>query len=117
MCTFILAPIIGHVGDGNFHSLIMIDPNNEHELAAAKELAHRMAQYVQQQYNCFKYIIIFRRAMAVGGTCTGEHGIGHGKRSLLEEEIGTVGIETMKTIKKALDPNGIMNPGKIFKTF
>ena len=55
MCTFTLAPIIGHVGDGNFHSLIMIDPNNEHELAAAKELAHRMAQYVQQQYNFYIY--------------------------------------------------------------
>ncbi|XP_065913311.1 probable D-lactate dehydrogenase, mitochondrial isoform X2 [Dysidea avara] len=92
-----VAPIIGHVGDGNFHSLILLEPDNDEELAAAKELAFRMA----------------KRAMAVGGTCTGEHGIGRGKMKLLEKEAGAAGIATMKNIKLALDPNGIMNPGKI----
>ncbi|ELT94889.1 hypothetical protein CAPTEDRAFT_177524 [Capitella teleta] len=94
----LLGPIVGHVGDGNFHTLLLIDPEDESERKIAKDLANRMAQ----------------RALAVGGTCTGEHGIGIGKRHLLAEELGQVGIQTMRSIKEALDPKGIMNPGKVF---
>ncbi|KAL5466820.1 hypothetical protein EMCRGX_G030971 [Ephydatia muelleri] len=95
----IAAPIIGHVGDGNFHSLLLVDPNNSEELQMAKDLGVRMA----------------RRAMAAGGTCTGEHGIGRGKMELLEEEMGPVGIGLMRSIKNVLDPLHIMNPGKIIR--
>ncbi|KAK2186461.1 hypothetical protein NP493_199g03023 [Ridgeia piscesae] len=87
--------IVGHVGDGNFHALIAI--NNEKELHEVKHLADDMAQY----------------ALDVGGTCTGEHGIGLGKRHLLEKELGEVGIDVMKQLKRALDPKNIMNPGKV----
>lgn len=95
--SMLTAPIIGHVGDGNFHCLLLIDPNNREELQTAKDLGYRMA----------------RRAMAAGGTCTGEHGIGRGKMELLEEEMGSVGINLMRQIKKVIDPLNIMNPGKV----
>ncbi|XP_077996560.1 putative D-lactate dehydrogenase, mitochondrial [Glandiceps talaboti] len=90
-------PMVGHVGDGNFHVVYVIDPNKPEELETAKRLADKMA----------------RKALSFGGTCTGEHGIGIGKKQLLVEEIGDTGIQTMKQIKAALDPKNIMNPGKV----
>ncbi|XP_048403159.1 probable D-lactate dehydrogenase, mitochondrial isoform X1 [Stegostoma tigrinum] len=90
-------PIVGHVGDGNFHCLVMMDTQNEDEMTRIKEFTNRLA----------------RRALAMHGTCTGEHGIGLGKRQLLAEEIGAVGMKVMKDIKAVLDPKNIMNPGKV----
>ncbi|AGT09514.1 FAD-binding oxidoreductase [Paracoccus aminophilus] len=92
----LLGPILGHVGDGNFHATILLDPENAEELAAAKRVATRMAE----------------RAIAVGGTISGEHGIGLGKRDLMALQHGEAG-GVMAAIKRALDPNGIMNPGKL----
>jgi D-lactate dehydrogenase (cytochrome) len=92
-----LAPIVGHVGDGNFHMLILIDPMSEREIASAKALQGRMVE----------------RAIAMEGTCTGEHGIGLGKIGYLTDELGEA-VDVMRSIKTALDPHGLMNPGKIF---
>ncbi|XP_051884148.1 LOW QUALITY PROTEIN: probable D-lactate dehydrogenase, mitochondrial [Pristis pectinata] len=89
--------IVGHVGDGNFHCLMVVDPEDKDEKRRMKELTDRLA----------------RRALAMHGTCTGEHGIGLGKRELLTEEIGAVGMQVMREIKAALDPKHIMNPGKV----
>ncbi|MFD2523340.1 FAD-binding oxidoreductase [Emticicia soli] len=94
--TGILAPILGHVGDGNFHLTIVIDPNDAEEFARAKALNKRLVE----------------RALAMEGTCTGEHGIGIGKLSYMPLEHGDA-INTMWAIKKALDPLNIMNPGKL----
>lgn len=91
------APIVGHVGDGNFHMLILVDPANEAEIAGAKALQARMVA----------------RAIAMDGTCTGEHGIGLGKIDYLQDELGE-SVAVMRSIKAALDPRGLMNPGKIF---
>ena len=96
--TGLLAPIVGHVGDGNFHVIFLVDPDDPEELARAEAAADRMA----------------RRAIALGGTCTGEHGVGHGKRRLLALEHGDEGVRLMRMVKAAFDPDGIMNPGKIF---
>jgi D-lactate dehydrogenase (cytochrome) len=93
----LFAPIIGHVGDGNFHSTMFIAPGNEAMLAKALELDHRMVE----------------RALAMGGTCTGEHGIGIGKLKHMRNEHGDGAVNAMKAIKSALDPQNIMNPGKI----
>jgi D-lactate dehydrogenase (cytochrome) len=93
----LIAPIVGHAGDGNFHTLILIDPTDPAELARAKALHERMVL----------------RALALEGTCTGEHGIGFGKIAFMAREHGAA-VETMRAIKQALDPQGIMNPGKIF---
>lgn len=91
------APLLGHVGDGNFHVCFIMDPDAPDQVEEAERLHRRMVE----------------RALAMGGTCTGEHGIGLGKRELLMEETGAA-IDVMATIKKALDPDNILNPGKIF---
>ena len=90
--------ILGHVADGNFHAFIITDPNKPEELPAVRELTHHMTDAI----------------IDMGGTCTGEHGIGAGKISSLEKEAGPGSIAVMASIKNALDPNGILNPGKIF---
>nr|XP_054749420.1 probable D-lactate dehydrogenase, mitochondrial isoform X2 [Lytechinus pictus] len=89
--------IVGHVGDGNFHCLLLLDKDNDDDFKKAKEFTS----------------ILGRRAISAGGTCTGEHGIGLGKKDLLTEEIGDVGIHVMKQIKHTIDPLNIMNPGKV----
>jgi D-lactate dehydrogenase (cytochrome) len=90
--------LVGHVGDGNFHCVYVFDPANEAEVAEAERLAGRIAT----------------RALAMGGTCTGEHGIGYGKMKYLEAEHGPA-LEVMRAIKRALDPDNRMNPGKMVK--
>ncbi|HEY2135992.1 MAG TPA: FAD-linked oxidase C-terminal domain-containing protein [Xanthobacteraceae bacterium] len=93
----LLAPIVGHVGDGNFHALILVDPASPDEIARAQALHERMVL----------------RALDLDGTSTGEHGIGTGKIAFLERELGE-SVDVMRAVKHALDPAGIMNPGKIF---
>jgi D-lactate dehydrogenase (cytochrome) len=95
--TDIPAPILGHVGDGNFHVIFVTDPEKPEEIAMAKHLNNRLVE----------------RALAMGGTCTGEHGIGMGKIEALRSELGEA-VDLMRSIKQALDPQNIMNPGKIF---
>jgi D-lactate dehydrogenase (cytochrome) len=91
-------PLVGHAGDGNFHLNFIFDPNDPRELAEIKELNARLV----------------RRALALGGTCTGEHGVGLGKIDYLTEEHGEA-VEVMKAIKRALDPDNRMNPGKVVR--
>ncbi|MEX0309177.1 MAG: FAD-binding oxidoreductase, partial [Tateyamaria sp.] len=93
----LLAPIVGHVGDGNFHSLVLIDMENADEVARAEEFTAFLAD----------------EAIRMEGTCTGEHGIGQGKMPYLIKELGAT-VEYMAAIKTALDPLNIMNPGKVF---
>jgi D-lactate dehydrogenase (cytochrome) len=95
--SFLIAPLVGHVGDGNFHLGFLIDRDDPKELAEAERLNERLVM----------------RALAMDGTCTGEHGIGLGKMKFLVAEHGE-GVAVMRQIKKALDPDNIMNPGKIF---
>lgn len=94
----LLAPIFGHVGDGNFHALILVDPNDAEEVERAEGVAHRLAE----------------RAIAMQGSCTGEHGIGITKQHFMEVEHGANSVDVMRAIKAALDPKQLMNPGKIF---
>ncbi|WP_110670071.1 FAD-binding oxidoreductase [Salinicola halophilus] len=92
----LVAPLLGHVGDGNFHLVVAVDRESEEELATLAAFNRRLIE----------------RALDAGGTCTGEHGIGTGKRVYMEAEHGE-GWAVMRTIKQALDPLGIMNPGKL----
>jgi D-lactate dehydrogenase (cytochrome) len=91
------ATILGHVGDGNFHVVFSIDPDAPDELGEVKAINARLV----------------RRALDMDGTCTGEHGIGLGKQEWLVEELGPA-VDLMRSVKRALDPQGILNPGKIF---
>jgi D-lactate dehydrogenase (cytochrome) len=93
----LIAPIVGHVGDGNFHVLVLMDQNNPVEIARAEEFVSRLN----------------KRAIGMDGTCTGEHGIGQGKIPYLAAELGE-SVEFMRMIKRALDPDNILNPGKVF---
>ncbi len=93
----ILAPIVGHVGDGNFHLTLLVDMDDADEVKRAKALSERLVE----------------RALAMDGTCTGEHGVGQGKMKYLLAEHGAAALAAMASIKRALDPQNILNPGKI----
>lgn len=92
----LMGTILGHVGDGNYHTALLVEPGNAEELAEAKSLAHRMAT----------------RALQLGGTVTGEHGVGQGKMKYMAEEHGDA-WNVMADIKRSLDPANILNPGKV----
>jgi D-lactate dehydrogenase (cytochrome) len=91
-----LVPVLGHIGDGNFHLCIIVNPDDPADIHEGEEMNHRLVQ----------------RAIAMEGTCTGEHGIGMGKMEFLREEHGD-SVEVMRMVKQALDPDNIMNPGKV----
>jgi len=93
----ILAPIVGHVGDGNFHLSLLVDMSDADEVKRAQDLSERLVL----------------RALAMDGTCTGEHGVGQGKMKYLKAEHGPAALAVMVSIKRALDPQNILNPGKI----
>jgi D-lactate dehydrogenase (cytochrome) len=93
----LVAPIVGHVGDGNFHVLPLIDMEDEGEIAKGKAFVERLVE----------------RALAMEGTCTGEHGVGQKKMKYLEAEYGPGALDLMRALKRAIDPHNIMNPGKI----
>ena len=94
----LLAPIVGHVGDGNFHIAFLVDMEDADEVARAKKVNGQMVEH----------------ALALGGTCTGEHGVGQGKIAYLEAEHGDA-VGVMRRIKQVLDPLDIMNPGKMLR--
>jgi D-lactate dehydrogenase (cytochrome) len=93
----LIAPIVGHVGDGNFHLTLLIDRDDPEEVRTAEDFSERLVQ----------------RALAMDGTCTGEHGVGQGKMKYLLAEHGAPALAAMQAIKRSLDPSNIMNPGKI----
>jgi D-lactate dehydrogenase (cytochrome) len=95
--TSLTAPIVGHVGDGNFHCLVLTDVENKVEMDTVGAFHRRLVE----------------RALVCGGTSTGEHGVGLGKREFLRKEHGE-GVTVMRELKRTLDPRGILNPGKLF---
>ena len=92
----VVAPLVGHAGDGNFHLIIMLDPSDQKEFATVTRISERLVE----------------RALKFGGTCSGEHGVGFGKLKYLEAEHG-LALDVMRSIKHAIDPNNLMNPGKL----
>jgi D-lactate dehydrogenase (cytochrome) len=96
--SFLPAPIVGHVGDGNFHLTLVLKPEDPKEVAEAERLNDRLV----------------KRALTMDGTCTGEHGVGYGKLDFLIAEHGEA-VSVMRSIKQALDPDNILNPGKIVR--
>ena len=94
----LFASILGHIGDGNFHSSILYNRNDPAERKKVERMVHNMVD----------------AALEMEGTCTGEHGIGLGKKENLLQELGVDTIDVMRQIKRSLDPNWLMNPGKIF---
>jgi len=94
--SFLISGITGHVGDGNFHAIFLVDPDDPKDMAEVNRLNDAMV----------------RRALAMGGTCTGEHGVGQGKMKFMRAEHGEA-VAVMRQIKQALDPQGILNPGKV----
>jgi D-lactate dehydrogenase (cytochrome) len=89
--------LFGHVGDGNFHLVVLIDPTDPKEMKEAEWINERVVD----------------RALAMEGTCTGEHGIGLGKKKFMVKEHGQDAVDVMRAIKHVLDPEGLLNPGKI----
>ena len=89
--------LFGHVGDGNFHLVVLVDRSNKQDMTEAAWISQRVVE----------------RAIAMEGTCTGEHGIGLGKRKYLPLEHGEVAVDVMRAIKLALDPQNLLNPGKV----
>jgi D-lactate dehydrogenase (cytochrome) len=94
----LVSPIVGHVGDGNFHCQVLCDPDDDAEIAACRDFTARLAA----------------RAIEMGGTCSGEHGVGVNKIGYVESQYGA-GVEAMRAIKRALDPQNLMNPGKVVR--
>ncbi len=92
-----MAPMVGHVGDDNFHMLLLIDPHSPADHAEAERLNDRL----------------MHRALAMGGTITGEHGVGLGKQKYMHAQHGAGALSVMRAIKQALDPENLMNPGKM----
>lgn len=95
--SHLVAPLVGHAGDGNFHLIFMLDPNDAGERERVAAANHRLVE----------------RALRFGGTCSGEHGVGTGKLKYLEHEHGAEALEVMRQVKRALDPQNLMNPGKL----
>jgi D-lactate dehydrogenase (cytochrome) len=93
----LVGPIVSHAGDGNFHVALLIDKENQVELDKLDSFLVRISE----------------RAIRMNGTCTGEHGVGQGKRKYMLKELGNA-VDVMKKVKNAFDPNKIMNPGKLF---
>uniref|UniRef100_A0A672TE90 D-lactate dehydrogenase (cytochrome) n=1 Tax=Strigops habroptila TaxID=2489341 RepID=A0A672TE90_STRHB len=115
-------PMVGHVGDGNFHCILIFDTQDADEAQRVHAFTERLGRW---GWGCSRgrgwtdgrpHSLTSpsrRRALAAGGTCTGEHGVGLGKRALLLEELGQEGLDTLRCIKAALDPHNLMNPGKV----
>jgi D-lactate dehydrogenase (cytochrome) len=93
----LFGPIVGHVGDGNFHVAVLFDRNDADEVKRVKAFSEGLVT----------------RAIAMDGTCTGEHGVGQGKMAYLPAEFGSA-LDVMRQIKRSIDPDNIMNPGKVF---